>query len=41
MKGRKITYGVATRDVIEKMVASQKDDDELFGMAADLLELGH
>jgi hypothetical protein len=37
MKEGRITYGVATRDVIEKMVVSQKDDDELFGMAADLI----
>jgi Protein of unknown function (DUF3800) len=40
MEGGRITYGVATRDVIERMVETQKDDDEYFEMVGNIMERG-
>lgn len=40
MKGGRITYGIATRDVIEKMVESHRDDDEYLAMVGDIMEHG-
>ncbi len=43
IKGERITYAVATRDVIEKIVEVHRNDDEYLGLVGDAieLELGH